>query len=152
VNTETYISQLQTSKQWGAFLFSLANELETLLDPDQIRKLMFQTGARMAKEFPAAAEDSLDTVSQIINEIWMECSWGWVVLTDLDDRIRIEHHFSPFSNTFGTHSRAWSGQLLAGFYSSIFKQLGAADELHIRQVEDNKDDNMLLFEFCPINA
>jgi len=146
MNFEHYLSRQQESRQWGHALFSIAREMESHLDMDSLRDLMYQAGVRMAEGFPVMEKDSLALVEEVLNDIWMSCSWGWVTLTEGERGIHIEHAFAPLDTTFGEQAQAWSGQLLAGFYASVFRQLGAGDDLQLRQVKGNGNAHVVLFE------
>jgi len=146
MNVETYLSQQMLSKQWGDLFFSLAIEMEHRLDKDTLKSLMFQTGARMAKGFPVEKNQSLEGVEQVINEIWMTCNWGWITMFEGEHRICIEHNFSPLSSALGHQADEWAGELLTGFYASVFDQLSAGPDLQLRRVYNKSSECKMYFE------
>jgi len=150
MNTETYIANMQLSSQWGPFLFSLTHEMESQLDQKTLRSLMFNTGDRMGRDFPEPPDHSLESIESLINDVWNECNWGWVKLVDGGDCIRIEHYFSPLYTTFASNSASWAGEMLRGFYSAVFEQLGAGNELHVRRTKSDSTDHLEVLELCRI--
>jgi len=147
MNIECYLRNQLRSEQWNHVLFCMAREMESHLDSNSLQGLMYKAGARMADGFPVEGKDSLDAVEVVLNDIWESCKWGWVRLSDQGNCIRIEHAFSPLDEAFGESADGWSVQLLCGFYDSVFRQLGAGDDLRLRRITGGSANrDVLLFE------
>ncbi len=132
-NFEQYFRSQQVSMQWMPVLRSLALELERNASAEDLRSLFFNTGKNLAEELSSHCEDvtTLSQLQEIINDFWLQMNWGWVELSEANAVVEIVHHAAPLAEAFGESSLTWSAGLLEGFYESIFKILGASDEMHV---------------------
>jgi len=141
-----YVAYQQRSRKWETCLYSIARELESLLEQEQLIVLMRGAGERMAQGFPDLQLETLDDVEAVINDVWKESDWGWVKFSEERDVVKIEHYFSPLKAALGESAEAWSLALLEGFYSRVFLQLGAAPELSVHKVAIA--DDVITFNLC----
>ncbi len=132
-NFEQYFRSQQISMQWMPVLRSLALELERHASVEDLRSLFFNTGKNLAEELSSHCEDvaTLTQLQEVINDFWMQMNWGWVEFSEANSAVEISHHAAPLAEAFGEASLVWSVGLLEGFYESIFKILGASDEMHV---------------------
>jgi hypothetical protein len=132
-NFEQYFRAQQVSLQWLPVLRSLAMELERNASPEDLRDLFFKTGEKFSEAIGTRCENvsTLTQFQDTINEFWSQINWGWVEFTEANAVVEIHHQAAPLAEAFGDASLAWSVGLLEGFYESIFKILGASDEMHV---------------------
>lgn len=89
---------------------------------------------------PQLAEvGSLEALSDCINAYWSEQKWGWIELTELEDRVLILHRAYPLPRLFGEKQLSWSVGLLEGFYRQVFEQLGADSDMQLRATHYSED-------------
>ena len=131
---ESYFRSQQVSLQWMAVLPALALELGEHANPQDLRRLFFNVGQRLAAASASDFEgvDSLESLEARINGFWAHLNWGWVGLQETGGFIEIAHHASPLAQAFGNASLAWSVGLLEGFYQSVFRVLGAGDKMLVK--------------------
>jgi hypothetical protein len=140
-NLDTYFRSQQVSLQWSPILFAMANELEAIASPVDLRQLFQKIGARFSE---GVAEQFLDIkalpeLNDALNDLWARTQWGYVQLQEAPDCIEISHQFSPLYEAFGERAIPWTIGLLEGFYQSIFRKFGAAELLTAQCV--GIDDN-----------
>ena len=114
-----------------AVLTALGLELGSQANPQDLRRLFFNVGQRLATASTSDFEgvDSLESLEVRINRFWAHLNWGWVDLQEAEGFIEIAHHASPLARAFGDASLWWSTGLLEGFYQSVFRVLGAGEKM-----------------------
>ena len=133
---ESYFRSQQVPLQWMVVLPALALELAEHANPQDLRRLFFNVGRRLAADSAGDFEgiDSLGSLEARINEYWVHQNWGWVALQESGGFIEITHHASPLAQAFGDASLEWSVGLLEGFYERVFRVLGAGDTMRVKAV------------------
>jgi len=133
---ESYFRAQQVSLQWLPMLRAMATELAEQTDANDLRRLFFQIGQRLAADtgelFQSAK--SLTQLEENLNDFWMRINWGWVEFAETESYIDISHHASPLAEAFGDGALPWSVGLLEGFYQSVFHVLGASEAIVVREV------------------
>ena len=130
-----YFAGQQVSTQWQGFLQALSAELQQQMPAEEIESLMYVLGRRMAQDIRPDVGGTLDQMQTAINDVWAEMSWGWASVKDVQTSLEIVHHCAPFRAAFGDEAVQWAGALLEGIYSLWFEELGAGDDLILRQIE-----------------
>lgn len=135
-NFERYFRTQQVSLQWLPILRALSFELERHASAEDLRTLFFNTGKKFAEEIAPRCEEiaTLSELQEMLNEFWLQLSWGWMELKESSGVVEISHHAAPLAEAFGESSLAWSVGLLEGFYDEIFKLLGASADMHVSVV------------------
>jgi hypothetical protein len=137
IELASYFRSQQVSLQWMVVLPALALELGDYANPQDLRRLFFNVGQRLAAASANDLEgvdslDSLDSLELRLNGFWGHLNWGWVDLQETGGFIEIAHHASPLAEAFGNASLEWSVGLLEGFYQSVFRVLGADDKMLVK--------------------
>jgi hypothetical protein len=112
----------------------MATELPAHTNTRELRQLLFRIGQRFAHDAEAMLRtaQSLAQLEEALNDFWTRIHWGWVVLSEDDVFIRIEHHAAPLAEAFGDDALSWSVGLLEGFYEAVFRALGAGESMVVR--------------------
>src|SRR5580692_10779037 len=129
-----YYGDRQVSAQWRDMLRALADEFDTQLGVPELRALMARIGDRFARAKPLGACATIDDVEIALNRVWMPLDWGWAEIADLSDDLRVRHFCAPLEAAFGTNAAVWASAFLEGTYQRWFFELGAGDQLALRQV------------------
>lgn len=135
-NFEHYFRTQQISLQWLPILRALSFELERHASAEDLRTLFFNTGNKFAEEIAPRCKDvvTLTQLQALLNEFWLQLSWGWVEFNETGGVVEISHYAAPLAEAFGESSLAWSVGLLEGFYENVFKILGASADTYVRVV------------------
>lgn len=120
--------------QWKGFLSALASELNSQMPADELRAFFFVIGKRIAESNPVQVGESLEQLETNLNHYFRSSGWGWVKVQDLHTSLEFLHSCAPLRSAFGDAAMDWCPALLEGTYSVWMKQLGAGDDLQIRQV------------------
>jgi hypothetical protein len=139
-----YYEEQQCSKQWRGFLGALADEFEDQLGEQKLRALMGRVGERFAIATTLPACETMDELNLVINDVWRELNWGWVVIEDDADHLVILHACAPLAGAFGREGLAWAPGFLEGVYQHWFSVLGIDPALRIREIPGS-DDGVLTF-------
>lgn len=129
-----YYQSFACSEQWAEFLHALASELQAQMSPEENRAFFYVLGGRIAARMPLPGTATLEAFERSANERFRQIRWGWTQIRDVHSSLEIVHHCAPFRQAFGDAAMAWSSGLLEGVYSYWLKQLGAGQELQLRQV------------------
>ncbi|MEO7200606.1 MAG: hypothetical protein ABIY56_10385 [Dokdonella sp.] len=119
----------------------IASGLATRIGAETLHGWFTKFGQEWAKQIePQLANvDSLEKLTDYINAYWSEQRWGWIELTELEDRVLIRHRAFPLSQLFGEEQLPWSVGLLEGFYRQVFQQLGADSTMQLRATHYSED-------------
>lgn len=129
-----YYQSSGCSAQWGDFLKTLASELDAQMSAEENRAFFYVLGARLADRLSLPQADTLEALEQSINVQLRSIRWGWTRIRDIHSSLEIVHACAPMRQAFGDAAMSWSGGVLEGLYAGWLKQLGAGDELQLRQV------------------
>lgn len=133
---ENYFRGQQVSLQWLPVLRAMAVELAEHTDAEELRRLFFKIGERLASDtgdlFQSAK--SLTELEANLNDFWMRINWGWVEFAENETYIDISHNASPLAEALGDGALPWSVGLLEGFYQNVFRVLGASETIVVREV------------------
>lgn len=121
-------------RQWRDFLSALASELNSQMPADELRAFFFVVGKRIAEANPVQVGESLEQLETNLNQYFSSTQWGWVKIQDLHSSLEFLHSCSPLRAAFGDAAMEWCPALIEGIYSVWMKQLGAGDDLQLRQV------------------
>ncbi|XAH23249.1 cellulose biosynthesis protein BcsD [Xylophilus sp. GW821-FHT01B05] len=127
-----YLSSLQCARQWRGFIQAFAVELGAQHSEADLAVLMRRAGSRFAQGSVLGSCDTLWDLQLAMGRVWIGLDWGWVVLEETADHLRVRHHCSPLLAAFGAGAERWSPAFLEGVYQEWFRQAGAGD-LHVRQ-------------------
>lgn len=127
-------------RQWQLFLRTLADELNDQMDVEEIRAFCYVLGQRMAEASPIPEVETLDALEQVLNQRFGDMDWGWVMIRDVHSSLEFVHSCAPFRSAFGDAGMAWAGALLEGMYAIWLRQLGAGEELQLRQIGEAEGD------------
>ncbi|RKP47840.1 cellulose synthase [Pararobbsia silviterrae] len=116
-------------------LRALADEFDTQLGVPELRALMSRIGARFARAKPLGPCATLDDVELALNRVWAALDWGWAEIADLSEHLSVRHFCAPLEGAFGANGAVWASAFLEGVYQRWFADLGAGDQLALRQVE-----------------
>lgn len=130
-----YFSGQQVSTQWQGFLKALSDELRQQMPAEEIESLMYVLGRRMANDIRPDVGGTLEQMQAAINDVWAAMNWGWVNVKDVQTSLEIVHCCAPFRAAFGDDALQWAGALLEGIYSLWFEEIGAGDDLVLRQID-----------------
>lgn len=130
-----YFAGQQVSRQWQGFLHALSDELQQQMPAEEIESLMYVLGRRMGQDIRPDVGGTLAQMQDAINDVWASMNWGWVSVKDVHTSLEIVHHCAPFRAAFGEEGLQWAGALLEGIYSLWLEELGAGDDLILRQIE-----------------
>lgn len=139
-----YYEEHQCSKQWRGFLLALAEEFEDQLGAPELRGLMTRIGERFARATALPPCETLEQLTEAINETWVLLDWGWVTIEDDADHLAIRHACAPLRAAFGKSGAAWAPAFLEGVYQHWFSVLGIDPVLRVREAGCG-DDGMLEF-------
>ncbi len=120
--------------QWQGFIRSLCEELEHGLEDADRAHLMARLGERFAGSNPLPAVPTLDALQEAANALWARIDWGWAVLEEHEDHVRIRHTGSPLAAAGGA-GRPWLAAFLEGVYRGWFRAAGTAPVLDVQCTE-----------------
>ena len=138
--------QMQVPK---ALYEAVALELTSRFPADTLRmwcRVLGQQWAMQARDAYAQAGD-LPTLADALNAYWAQAGWGWVYLEESEHGLEVHHQASPLPQGFGVQNLGWGIGLLEGFYDTVFKQLGAADDMRVDVTQIAVDGFDLHFQF-----
>lgn len=115
-------------------LRALAAELRQQVPVEQLRALVYLTGRRLAAERPVIDLKTLAEFEQYARQQFAELDLGWLRLEETAAGVEFLHGAAPLASWFGTESAAWAPGLLEGIYAEWMRQLGAGDQLDVREV------------------
>lgn len=144
---QKYIAQRQICNQWQPFLSAFSMEFSQQIPIAELRVLMIRLGKLMAEKLPMPAGNTLASLEESINAIWLDMDWGWVQLSEKNEGLFIDHHVSPLCVAFGAEALSWSSAILEGVYQYWFAAIGAGTQLQLTQVSADGVDHQLLV-FC----
>ena len=113
-------------------LSALANRMAEGLGDEVLRDWAIAVGQDWAQAEQArfAGSGTLDALADSLNSHWAEARWGWARLEETEDGLEVYHHASPL----GDAHPSLVG-VLEGFYETVFKLLGADDDMVVQLVE-----------------
>jgi hypothetical protein len=129
-----YLSDKQVGEPWRGFLAAMSHTLLARYSVADLRTLMHDVGEQFANSHPLPACKSLDDLELAIGAVWVDRHWGWAMLEEIEDSLRIRHYAAPLAVAMGDPEMHWSGAFLEGCYQVWLSQLGAAPGLKVRQV------------------
>ena len=122
--------------RWGGFLRVLADELNDQMSVEEIRAFFYVLGKRLAEQAPLGDAESLEDLEAAANRYFKAHGWGWMRVRDVQTSLELVHACAPMRAAFGDGGMAWAGALLEGLYSAWLYELGAGEELTLRQIGD----------------
>ena len=131
-----YLMARTRSPEWLDFLRVLADELNEQMSAEELRAFFYVLGRRLADDAPIGEVESLEELEQAANAFMQQQGWGWVSIRDVHTSLELVHSCSPLRAAFGDAAMDWSPALLEGVYSVWMRQMGAGDELELRQIGD----------------
>ncbi len=142
-----YFTARQCPLQWRGFLAATAGELSARFEPADLRAIMHGIGTRFAADIELADSNDVPAIARAMNAVWHTLDWGWVDIEEKDGAVRLSHHLAPLRAAFGEGAQTWTPAFLEGAYQAWFRQLGASDPLHVRQLGEADEDGALHFRF-----
>lgn len=133
--------QAQPMRLPDALYTALATELTSRFPSATLRGWCRVLGRQWAVQARSAFSDAedLSALAGALNTYWASAGWGWVLLEETDSGLDVHHQASPLPQGIGTDNLGWSVGLLEGFYDTVFKQLGAADDLQLALTQISPD-------------
>jgi len=122
--------------RWGGFLRVLSDELNDQMNVEEIRAFFYVLGKRLAEQSPLGNAESLEDLETGANAYFRQIGWGWMRVRDVQTSLELVHACAPLRSAFGDEGMAWAGALLEGLYSAWLHEIGAGDELTLRQIGD----------------
>lgn len=122
------------SEQWRDFLQVLAEELNQQMSADENRAFFYALGRKLAERMPLPEARNLEDLELHANERFAQTGWGFLKVRDAYSSLEFLHSCAPLRQAFGDAAMEWAGGLLEGLYASWVRQLGAGEELQLRQV------------------
>ncbi|MFZ2988602.1 cellulose biosynthesis protein BcsD [Ideonella sp.] len=141
-----YLAEKQVAGQWRGFLAALAPVLLARLGLAEVRALMHAAGEQFAAEHSLPACRNLDELELAISKVWVDANWGWVMLEEAEDSLRMRHFCAPLAVAFNDPELAWSGAFLEGAYQVWLSAVGAGPALRVRQLAVADDGLSLSLE------
>ncbi len=129
-----YLQNLPRATASLPVLRTLALELRQQVPIEQLRALLYLTGRRIAAERPVNDLKTLAEFEQFARLQLAELDLGWLKLEETASGVDFLHGAAPLSGWFGGDSSAWAPALLEGVYAEWMRQLGAGDQLDVREV------------------
>ena len=90
---DDYFRSQQIPLQWSPVLRALATELVigSEADIDALRQLFLKIGTRFARDVETHFEgvETLPELADALNDFWSKTSWGWVVLTESNEGLKL---------------------------------------------------------------
>lgn len=127
-----YYERTNRSTQWEGFNQAFASEISTGLPSEEICKLFFRIGSRMAKTLPVARCDTLDELQAAFNARLQAIGWGFSSLHVEGEYLYISHACSPLAISFGPASGPeWTSSFFEGVYQTWFESQGVTAGLHV---------------------
>ena len=127
------------ARQWRDFLRAMAVEFDQALPGGESARLMARIGQRFADVHVLPPAATVQALQASINAVWAECEWGWAVLEERPDQLRIVHAGSPFAAALG-HGNGWHHGFLEGAYRHWLRGAGMLAALDVRHVAtENRD-------------
>lgn len=115
-------------------LRALIIELRQQLPVEQLRPLLYLAGRRIAAERPVNELRTLSEFELFARQQFAELDLGWLKLEETTAGVDFLHGAAPLSSWFGGDSSAWASALLEGAYAEWMRQLGAGDQLDVREI------------------
>ena len=127
-----YYERSNCSVQWLEFNRAFAAELSDGLPAEEIRKLFYRIGSRIANALPLARCDTVDELQQAVNARWDAIDWGFGTLHEEGEYLNITHACSPMAVAFGPESGPeWAAGFFEGAYGAWFAGQGMPTGLRI---------------------
>ncbi|CAN5800749.1 hypothetical protein BH11PSE13_BH11PSE13_15390 [soil metagenome] len=141
-----YYERSTCSVQWLEFNRAFAAELSDGLPADEIRKLFYRIGGRIAEALPVARCDTVDELQLAFNARWDAIGWGFGTLHEEGEYLHITHACSPLAIAFGPASGPeWSSGFFEGAYGAWFVGQGMPAGLRVHaEVPANPSSQILL--------
>lgn len=135
----------RVSPQWAHFLEGLGEELGGQLSDEELRHLLFRLGSRFAEKQPLGACTDLAEVESAANRVWRGMRWGYVVLSDLGQCLRVVHRACPLPAALQIDTDVAAGYL-EGAYGVWLRAAGAPEQLVLRQQASTGVPMQMVFE------
>lgn len=129
-----YLAGRSCEPQWKDFLNALAAELNAQMPADELRAFFYVIGERIGNAQQVPVSDSLEQLQQALNNHFKSLGWGWMQIRDLHNSLEFVHSCAPLRAAFGDDAMEWCSALLEGMYGVWMRQLGAGQDLQLRQV------------------
>lgn len=127
-----YYERSHCSVQWLEFNRAFAAELSEGLPAEEIRKLFYRIGSRIAEALPVARCDTIDELQHAVNARWDAIGWGFGTLHEEGELLRITHACSPLAVAFGPESGPeWAAGFFEGAYGAWFAGQGMPAGLRV---------------------
>lgn len=127
-----YHEKTNRSAQWEGFNQAFASVISTRLPSEEICKLFFRIGSRMAQTLPVARCDTLDELQIAFNARLQTIGWGFSSLHVQGEHLYISHACSPLAESFGPASGPeWTSSFFEGVYQTWFESQGVTAGLRV---------------------
>ena len=127
-----YHEKTNRSAQWGGFNQAFASVIITRLPSEEICKLFFRIGSRMAQTLHVARCDTLDELQIAFNARLQAIGWGFSSLYVRGEYLYISHACSPLEGSFGPASGPeWTASFFEGVYQTWFESQGVTAGLRV---------------------
>lgn len=146
--SEEYFQSLPRPQAALAVLRSLTVELVQQVPADQLRALVYLAGRRIAAEQAPAEVKTLAEFEAFAQRALARLDLGWVRLEETAAGVDFVHGCSPLAALFGTETAGWSPGLLEGMYAEWMRQLGAGDQLDVREIAQPAGSELLRFRLA----
>jgi hypothetical protein len=127
-----YYQRTSCSVQWMEFSRALGAELSLGLPADEIRRLFYRIGERLARAMPVERCNTLDELQNAFNARWSAIDWGFSELQETDEHLRITHACSPLAMAFGPEATEWAAGFFEGAYQDWFATQGIPTSLRVQ--------------------
>ncbi|MDM4771986.1 cellulose biosynthesis protein BcsD [Solimonas sp. SE-A11] len=146
--SEEYFRNTPRPQAALAVLRTLAVELAQQVPTEQLRALVYLAGRRIASEQAAVDLKTLADFEVFAQKTLARLDFGWVRVEENAAGVDFVHGCSPLPGLFGADSGHWAPGLLEGMYAEWMRQLGAGDQLDVREVASPPGSDLIRFRLA----
>jgi hypothetical protein len=139
------LRNLRKAPETHVILQSLAQVLANSVDAGQLRSLLYLAGEQLGRVHPTPQCQTIEDLENATNGIFEQWGWGWVSIALREDVIDIEVGDAPIASMFGENSAEWAPAVFEGLLKEWLVELGAGNDLVLRQVISDADDPDILY-------
>ncbi len=148
-----YLSSLKRSPATAPLLRAIAMVLSDNVDHGQLRTLAHVAGGQIGVAMPLSSCSTIEDFEAAMNAQLLVMDWGWVRLEVAKDHVSILVGDTPLTALLGADSADWAPAILEGLFAEWLRDMGATQELDVRQVLANDlPDNVMKFRLAHVNS
>ncbi|ORE89627.1 hypothetical protein ATO7_07090 [Oceanococcus atlanticus] len=148
-----YLRHLKRTPATAPLLRGMAMVLSDNVDHGQLRTLAHVAGGQIGAALPLSSCTTIEDFEAAINAQLLSMDWGWVRLEVAKDHVSIVVGDNPLTTLLGASSSDWAPAILEGLFAEWLRDMGATQELDVRQVlADELPDNLMKFRLAHVNS